>query len=165
MGRLPRPTAIKALEGTTRPDRANPAEPTPPTIELGSEPPTWLSDEVARRYWTDLVDLLGGPAGIAAVTDATALAILAQAFGAWRRWSDWLANPRHGPTYRTKTATGSWMYRPRPEVAYLDAAETRLVSMLREFGMTPSTRARIHALQTGAQADPAEEFLSGRRGA
>lgn len=126
-------------------------------LEVGRRPPTWLHDKVARAYWSDLVAMLGA-ARIIAVTDTTALAILAQAFGSWRHWTDWLE--KHDATYETETEAGSTMYRARPEVAYQKAAEDRLVVMLREFGMTPSARTRIAALEPVAM-DPAAEFLDG----
>lgn len=160
-GRRPTPTALKVLAGTARPDRMNPAEPKPPELQVGARPPAWLKDKRARRYWRDLVEVLGR-ARIIAVTDTTALAILAQAFGAWRHWSDFLEV--HGTTYETATENGSVMYRARPEVAYHKGAEDRLVTMLREFGMTPAARSRVAALDPG-HVDPAEAFISVMGGA
>lgn len=161
-GPPPKPTALKALEGTLRPDRVNPREPRPAEVMPGAEPPHWLADPAAREYWTELVDLLT-PARIVGVTDMTALAVLASAFGSWRHWQEWLR--RHRPTYRVKSSHGGgYTFRARPETQYLKEAESRLVELLREFGMTPASRTRIAALPS-QMTDPAEEFLSGRRGA
>jgi len=171
-GRPPKPTALHALKGTSRPDRANPAEPAPPIVEVGTQPPTWLHDRRARAYWRELVPVLSR-ARMLALTDTTALVILAKAFGRWRYYDDFLE--KHGETYESKAApaaatdgkvapaTGG-MLRPRPEVAMRDKAEDRLVFLLGKFGMTPSDRTRVAALPE-LVGDPSEEFLRGRRGA
>jgi P27 family predicted phage terminase small subunit len=151
----PKPTPLKRLEGTWRPDRANPAEPEPPKLLVGSRPPRWLRDKLARRYWRELVETLA-PIGILAVTDQTALALLAHTFGEWRRWAE-ACERIDEPTY------GDQVVRLRPEFGLRDEAEKRLLVLLREFGLTPSSRTRIRALGAPASTDPAEEFLRGRR--
>jgi P27 family predicted phage terminase small subunit len=173
MARPPKPTALKRIEGTARPDRANPEEPTPPAIEVGTEPPTWLRDRRARAYWRELVPVLSD-ARMLAMTDTTALVILAKAYGRWRAYEDFLEE--HGETYDSKAATAkkpegekpaapaSQMLRPRPEVAMRDKAEDRLVLLLGKFGMTPSDRTRVAALPR-LVGDPSEDFLRGRRSA
>lgn len=173
MGRNPKPTALHSLESTARPDRANPAEPRPPLIEVGTEPPTWLKERRARQYWRELVPILSR-ARMLAMTDTTALVILAKAYGRWRSFEDFLEE--NGETYETGRParkaqddgeilqTASPMLRPRPEVAMRDKAEDRLVFLLGKFGMTPSDRTRVSALPE-LVGDPSEDFLRGRRGA
>lgn len=171
-GRPPKPSALKVLEGTDRPDRANPDEPRPPIVTVGERPPTWMRDRHARAYWRELVPILSG-ARMLALTDTTALAILAKAYGRWRHYEDFIE--RNGETYDSKapaktpdgaavTAAPIGMLRPRPEVAMRDKAEDRLVRLLIEFGMTPSARTRVSALPE-LVGDPTEDFLRGRRGA
>lgn len=181
-GRPPKPTALKALEGTARPDRANPDEPAPPLLEVGAQPPAWLRDRRARAYWRELVPILSD-ARMLAMTDTTALVILAKAYGRWRAYEDFLE--ANGETYDSKSApargtavapdeeagpavppvaSSTQMLRPRPEVAMRDKAEDRLVLLLGKFGMTPSDRTRVAALPR-LVGDPTEEFLGGRRSA
>ncbi len=174
-GRNPLPTSIHELRGTTRADRTNPAEPRPPMIEVGERPPTWLRDRHARAYWRELVPVLSR-ARMLALTDTTALVILAKAYGRWRHYEDFLE--REGETYDSKAGVtpapdgiekparraSPSMLRPRPEVAMRDKAEDRLVFLLGKFGMTPSDRTKVAALPEFV-GDPTEEFLSGRRGA
>lgn len=168
-GRPPKPSGLKVLEGTDRADRINPAEPRPPLIEVGTRPPAWLRNKLARAYWRELVPILSR-ARILALTDTTALVILAKAYGRWRSYEDFLeANGETYETGRASTAkegeaveaTGK-LLRPRPEVAMRDKAEDRLVLLLGKFGMTPSDRTRISALPE-LVGDPAEEFLRGHR--
>lgn len=170
-GRPPLPTAIKQLQGTERPSRVNDLEPEPPVVEVGTQPPDWLIGTEARAYWAELVELLT-PARILAVTDLTALAMLATAFGRWRHWSRWLEE--HSPVYRTKAGTTpkaepgkraprpSYMYRARPEAGFAKEAEDRLLQLLVQFGMTPSARSRIGVLPKIVD-DPTETFLDGPR--
>lgn len=176
-GRNPVPTALKALKGTDRPDRVNANEPTPPAIEVGAAPPAWLKDRRARAYWRELVPILSD-ARMLAMTDTTALVILAKAYGRWRAYEDFLEE--HGETYDSKAAaiahveaaaasaeakpvrSSAQMLRPRPEVAMRDKAEDRLVFLLGKFGMTPSDRTRVSALPR-LVGDPTEEFLRARR--
>jgi P27 family predicted phage terminase small subunit len=173
MGRNPKPTALHALEGTRRADRENPDEPRPPIVEVGEEPPSWLRDRRARAYWRELVPILSR-ARMLALTDTTALVILAKAYGRWRAYDEFI--DKHGETYDTGRParkaqadgevlqTASPMLRPRPEVAMRDKAEDRLVFLLGKFGMTPSDRTKVAALPEFV-GDPSEEFLRGRRGA
>jgi P27 family predicted phage terminase small subunit len=166
----PTPSAVKKLIGTERPDRANPDEPKPPLVEIGAQPPSWMTDKLARAYWRELVPILSG-ARMLALTDTTALAILAKAYGRWRSLEDFL--DKNGETYDSKAKVGkpakdeaiapaTQMLRPRPEVAMRDKAEDRLVFLLGKFGMTPSDRTRVAALPQ-LVGDPSEEFLRGRR--
>jgi P27 family predicted phage terminase small subunit len=168
-GRPPKPSGMKVLEGTNRADRTNPNEPRPPLIEVGERPPAWLRNRLARAYWRELVPILSR-ARILALTDTTALVLLAKAYGRWRSYEDFLE--ANGETYETGrpitskegdvvAATGK-ILRPRPEVAMRDKAEDRLVRLLIEFGMTPSARVRVSALPE-LVGDPAEEFLRGSR--
>lgn len=173
-GRPPTPTALKVLRGTDRPDRTNPEEPTPPALEVGAAPPAWLRDRRARAYWRELVPILSD-ARMLAMTDTTALVILAKAYGRWRDYEDFLE--ANGETYDSKpgavaatkdepsatpTRPRPSMLRPRPEVAMRDKAEDRLVLLLGKFGMTPSDRTRVAALPR-LVGDPTEDFLRGRR--
>jgi P27 family predicted phage terminase small subunit len=166
---LPKPTALKRLQGTDRADRANPNEPTPPLVEVGTLPPVWIRDRHARAYWRELVPILTA-ARMLALTDTTALAILAKAYGRWRHYEDFIE--RNGETYDSKASlavpaegekkpAGPTMLRPRPEVAMRDKAEDRLVYLLAKFGMTPSDRTHVSALPQ-LVGDPSEEFLRGR---
>jgi P27 family predicted phage terminase small subunit len=169
-GRAPLPTALKALQGTLRPDRVNPHEPKPAALgeEVGRKPPNWIHDLAARRYWRELVPILQA-ANMLAVTDTTALSVLAVAYGRWRKYEDFLQ--KHGETYEAAGQAGALgvlgpaiLQRPRPEVHMRDKAEDRLLTLLREFGLTPSSRSRVSALPSKTK-DEMEELLSGRSSA
>lgn len=80
MSNLPKPTALKMLQGTDRKDRANPAEPQPSVLVPGTRPPSWLKGQRRRRAWVDLVELLTAQR-LLTVMDQAALGVLVDAYG------------------------------------------------------------------------------------
>lgn len=94
-GRRPTPTALKVLTGTARPDRANPAEPKPPLLEIGDRPPAWITGARAKRAWTSLAPLLREQ-GLLTVLDAAALGLMVESFGDYLDARDLLEGKRCG---------------------------------------------------------------------
>jgi phage terminase small subunit len=135
MGRPPVPTAMKLLRGTYRADRANPNEPKP---EVGAHPPPWLPrGGPARVAWNRLArELTATRVLTEADGDALALGCMALA--------DYLA----------ATADPSGWRRA-------DAAWKRYASVLRDFGMTPSSRVRVSAVPAPVRDLLAEWEASG----
>jgi P27 family predicted phage terminase small subunit len=136
-GRPPLPTKVKALRGTLRQHRVNPAEPMP-TPGAPSMPPTLPTS--ARPAWRWLVRLLTSMRIITKV-DGPVLLLAAS------RVTDYLELTRdlevNGRTYATTTTTGSTMHRQRPEVALRDAAWRDAMAALVQLGLTPSSRSRV----------------------
>jgi len=90
MSNLPKPTALKMLQGTARRDRANPAEPQPASLIPGTKPPSWLRGQRRRRAWVELVQLLTAQR-LLTVMDQAALGILVDAYGDYLEASDLIA--------------------------------------------------------------------------
>jgi len=86
---------------------------------------------------------VGDNLGVVAEIDTFALQMFSDA------WEDYIAARevirRDGPTYATTTNTGDTMWRPRPELAMMNNAWDRLKKIIPEFGLTPSSRAKIDA--------------------
>ena len=150
-----KPTALKVLNGSAahHPERRNRAEPEPPLVEVGAQPPAWLTDKRARAYWPDAVALLTAQR-ILAVTDTTALGLLCVALADYVEAAAIVA--KKGLTYATKTATGSEMVRANPAVAIRDDAWRRLRAILADFGATPASRPRVAALPLPADERESE---------
>src|SRR5919107_1437982 len=75
MGNPRKPTALKELQGTFRPDRANPAEPRPDrSVPF---PPERLSDQ-AKAAWRELAEIADG-LGVLTEGDPVALEAMAGA--------------------------------------------------------------------------------------
>jgi phage terminase small subunit len=126
----PKPSALKVLQGTDRPDRANPAEPKPrrtaPTC------PMWLEKE-ARREWRKLAPELVR-IGLLTAVDGPAFAAFCQTFA----------------RYQQAELAG--------DLAKIRVYLPLLRPLLTEFGLTPAARARL-AVTPAAPSDPMEALL------
>ena len=128
-----KPTSMKLLEGTYRRDRANPAEPKP---EVGAEPPPWLpADGPARDAWNRLAPVLTSMR-VLTEADGDALAVGCVAL------ADYLAASADPIGWRR--ASDAWK---------------RYVAVLVQFGMTPSSRARVAAVPV-VEHNPFDEWMA-----
>ena len=152
-GRKRTPANLRMLRGNPG-KRPEPKQETQPKGTLPN-PPAHLSAEAKREWWRmgrRLVRL-----GLMTEIDKAALAAYCQA---WARWAD--AEKKledDGPV--TETASGF----PTQSV-YLQIANRAMEQMLKclvEFGMTPSSRSRVHAPAGAAEKDEIEEWKSGRK--
>ncbi|MFV3129270.1 P27 family phage terminase small subunit [Niveispirillum sp. KHB5.9] len=153
-GRPRKPTHLKVVAGTDRPDRRNGNEPTP--ARERPSPPADLSVKAAAA-WGELVTILDGM-GVMTCADVFALAALAETVADLRRLRDALArdvvlDPGGGtepviiakggePTYVVCGRSGAQV-KHRPEVAMIADADRRLQGWLARFGLTPSDRSRV----------------------
>ena len=111
-----KPTRLKVLQGTDRPDRTNPNEPTyEPTS--GLEAPDWLNGVEAIRVWDELIALLEG-SRVMTSADRLALATLCN---------------------MQADVIDAWKGRSKPT-----AAETTQLRLYYEtFGLTPASRSKV----------------------
>ena len=149
-GRPAKPTSLKVLHGTDRPDRVNKDEPKPPSD--GVKPPAWVKGK-ARTNWKKVSPILQ-QMGVLTVADETALGLLVDALAEYVEAQDTLRS--EGRTYKTYTEAGSPMWRPRPEVAMAQDAWRRVNAMLGQFGMTPASRTK---LSSGNSKDETDSIL------
>ena len=151
-GRRPLPTELKVLQGTQRADRMNRNEPKP-RVAI-PQCPSHLSGE-AKREWRrmarDLAQL-----GLLSRIDRGALALYCQAWGRWVEAEE--ALKRHGTM--VKSPNGFPMQSPYLAVA--NKAMEQMRAMLTEFGMSPSSRTRVHGTAViDTEPDPFEKYLFG----
>jgi P27 family predicted phage terminase small subunit len=155
-GRPPLPTKLKALRGTLRRHRVNPAEPMPTP---GAPSVPRMLPASARPAWRWLVRLLTSMRIITKV-DGPVLLLAAC------RLTDWQELTRdlevNGRTYSTTTTTGSTMLRQRPEVALRDSAWRDAMAALVRLGLTPSSRSRVSKVANPDTPEgELEAFLTG----
>jgi len=165
-GRLPKPTKLRLLEGKRghRPVRKN--EPTyPPTIPVR---PKKLSRE-ARAVWDELVSEMAAARVLAAV-DKNALwglsedeALLKQAYSGLlngismlKREAAKAGKPLSAGPFFSLISTKSG----RLAMATLRDLRSAVMIQRREFGLTPSSRARI-SISAGDSVDALEAKLCG----
>lgn len=137
VGRKPKPTAIKRLTGNPG-GRPLPKDEAHPEVCI-PDCPDWLTVE-AKEEWARITVQLE-QLGLLTKMDLAALAAYCQAFGRWRNAEEQLAK---AGTYIHKTAKGGWQTLPWLWVS--NKEREFMHKFLVEFGMTPSSRARAHAI-------------------
>jgi P27 family predicted phage terminase small subunit len=154
-----KPTSLKIIEGTYRPDRSSPNEPELPVERLSA--PDHLTAE-ATKYWPRLVDQLFNM-NVLTSADAEALSSLCEALADASRARTSLSCPVLDACGRQICAGGSLVYiteskndtmvRARAEVAMIVDADRRVAMWLSRFGLTPADRGRVSASAT-QELDP-----------
>lgn len=152
-GRKPTPTALRLLRGNPRKRPVNAHEPKPAPM-IGRRAPAWLDDE-AKKEWRRVAPMLGR-LGVLTETDADALAAYCEAFTTWKQATARLR--QFGMVVKRSTDAGDLpVISPYVKIAHHAMGQMR--AFLVEFGMTPSSRARIH---TAAPADVPESKWGSR---
>ncbi len=95
--------------------------------------------------------------GVLADGDLTALGLLCETLVEWIEARDTVA--RDGATYSAVTEAGATTFRAHPAVAQRADAARRLQSLLSEFGLTPSARAKVQALPDPPGDDATREYF------
>lgn len=134
-GRPRKPTYLKVLHGTYRPDRAPKNEPQPEPSTPSC--PKWLHPE-AKREWRRIVPHLE-KLGLLTQVDRAALAAYCQLYARW--WEAERAIRQYGMTQTTETGYVA----QRPEVGIANTALKQMRAYLSEFGLSPASRSRIDA--------------------
>jgi P27 family predicted phage terminase small subunit len=149
-GRKRKPTALKLLQGNPgkRPIRQD--EPKPEVCV--PDPPDHLSN-VAKEHWKLIGEQLA-EVGILTRIDSDALALYCEAYARWVHANQQLQ--QFGPL--VKAPSGYPMQ--SPFLAIANKAFDQLRAMLTEFGMTPSSRTKVHAAKPD-EDDAMERFLRG----
>jgi len=147
-GRRPKPTALKKLGGNPGHRRLNQEEPAP---AAESPPCPSFIQGAAREHWAEVAPELEAM-GVLARIDGPMLAAYCEAFAQWRKATDGLARLGDIIKYPNGTAALS---------PYFGVQKRALGIMLRlatEFGMTPSSRSRLHVERPAAE-NPLQEFM------
>jgi P27 family predicted phage terminase small subunit len=138
------PTEIKRQRGTLRNDRTNPSEPQSP---LKIPPvPTWLSEE-GQKSFIELSILLHDMS-VLTQADELSLTLLCDAYGDYKQAKEVIN--KLGPTQDVTSREGHNKSIQRPEVLIANQAFTRVFQLLKEFGLTPSSRAKVNAIENQA---------------
>lgn len=148
-GRKPKPTAMKKLAGNPGKRPLNENEPQPPVPDRIPYVPRHLNDE-GKREWRRIVNVLL-EMGLYTVVDRAALAMYCQAWGRWVEAERKLDKERE---VLTSKATGNMYQNPWLHVA--NKAWEQMRKILAEFGLTPSSRARLSVSGGGKEPSLAE---------
>jgi P27 family predicted phage terminase small subunit len=132
-GRLPKPSALKQMQGTDRADRRNGNEPEPDRL-LDLEPPTHLAADSAA-VWRQVAPILSRT-GVLTVADTIALEMLCDAVADYRK-----TRRERGDTFVRPSAKGSEMLN-QLHVA-MAMSSKRAEAFMARFGMDPVSRSRV----------------------
>ena len=152
-GVRPLPTKLKVVRGTLRKGRAKGHEPALP-VEI-PRCPAHLGAEAKREWKRISVDLAGY--GLLTRIDRAALALYCEA------WGRWVEAERALRTYGVMINAPSGFPMQSPYLAIANKAMEQIRALLTEFGMSPSSRTRVHATPAAAEDNPLERLLR-RRG-
>lgn len=150
-GRKPKPTKLKLVAGKPGHRPINENEPDPATAVPAC--PEHLSDD-ARAEWERIAPELE-ELGLLSEIDRAALAAYCQA---WGRWVDAERNLRQFGVI-VKSPSGYPIQSPFLAIANKALAQMR--DFLTEFGMTPSSRARVSVRHRGPDSDIEDWFSHG----
>lgn len=157
-GRKPKPTKLRIIEGNRehRPIPKNEPSPDPsiPTC------PSWLRAN-AKSEWKRICILLHNM-GLLTQVDRAALAGYCQSYAKWQEAEEFIS--KHGMTYQfpKKDETGkivSMYIAPFPQVSIARSCLEQIRGFCAEFGLTPSSRARM-TLPSEKQSDSFDELLN-----
>lgn len=143
-GPPPTPTAIKLVRGITRKDRLNANEPKPEVAMPFC--PAYL-DADARTEWDRLAPILVRMK-VLTEADYIALASLCQTYSTMVKAQEQLN--KSGILFKTP----SGYVQQSPLIGIVNTCTEKIVALCREFGLTPSARARVQTnQQEAAEAD------------
>jgi P27 family predicted phage terminase small subunit len=150
-GPPPQPTRLKLLKGNPGKRPLNGREPQPPCNTPSC--PRWLGPE-AKKAWRRTVSLLRA-ARILTQMDGDALTAYCQTYARWQAAEQFLA--QHGEVYPVRDERGNVRCMAQfPQVSIARNLIQVLRSYQQEFGLTPSSRTRVHA-SPFTEADAAED--------
>lgn len=136
-GSKPKPTRLKILAGNPGKRKLRSDEPSP-TAGV-PDPPATLHPDI-KAQWDKVGALLNGM-GVLTKADGSALLLLARAAADFLTYSD--AAPPGSDVLMSDEGNAYW----NMAAAARDKAESRLLRMLVEFGLTPSSRTRVAAIK------------------
>jgi len=151
------PTEIKKQRGTLRKDRLNPNEPVLPSVLPPI--PSWLSED-GQKAFSELSTLLHDMS-VLTQADQIALTLLCDAYSEYKKAKE-IVN-KLGATIDIISREGNSKPTIRPEVQIANQSFVRIFQLLKEFGLTPSSRAKVNAMeQVGTTPDvKIENFFHG----
>ena len=139
------PTELKKQRGTLRKDRMNENEPKLPSVIPPI--PTWLSED-GQKAFSELSNLLHDMS-VLTQADELALTLLCDAYSEYKRAKE-VVNEL-GATMEVTSREGNSKSVIRPEVQIANQSFVRVFQLLKEFGLTPSSRAKVNSIEKQSQ--------------
>jgi P27 family predicted phage terminase small subunit len=164
-GRPNKPTSLKVLQGTNRPDRTK-NEPKPTKSTGVPEPPKHL-DNIAKAEWTRLAKELWR-LGLLTIADTAVFEAYCLSYGRLVAAQKALKKAK-SLTYEYENKAGAKNIIVRPEINIIQKETIVIKALASEFGLSPSARARMEVPDFGGggspapPSDPFEDFLDAKK--
>ena len=137
-------TELKKQRRTLRKDRLNENEPKLPSVIPPI--PTWLSED-GQKAFSELSNLLHDMS-VLTQADELALTLLCDAYSEYKKAKE-VVNEL-GATMEVTSREGNSKSVIRPEVQIANQSFVRVFQLLNEFGLTPSSRAKVNAIENAS---------------
>lgn len=157
-GRPRKPTQLKALQGTLQKCRENKNEPTP---ELGLPPcPARFKGRAEEAFWFEYGDTLSDM-GVMTIADSHALELLCEvrADHDAARNLIWYPDIMNGGKFYKPGMDDDGKLKISPYVSIIQEKAQLLLKLLGQFGLTPSSRANVSAVEKTKQQNPFSKFV------
>lgn len=160
-----KPTELKLLTGTYRPDRDNKNTPKPEISGEVPAPPSYF-DNTAKKEWKRLAPILH-KLGLLTVADYAMFEAYCLSYGRMVQAQKDLKKAK-AMTYEYINKAGAKNIVPRPEIAMIQKESIIIKTLCAEFGLTPSARTRMEVPDFGGggpakETDEFEDFLNAKK--
>lgn len=152
-----KPTALKILEGNPGKRAINHREPKP--VIGVPDCPAWVS-EAGRRHWPALVGLISDM-GVMTIADGSAAALLCNALGEYLDACERVDElgvlvEEHKYDKDGNEVASNW--KPNPAAVIRSDSWRRVYLMMQQFGLTPSSRSKLHVEKPAEVDEFTKEF-------
>lgn len=155
-GKQTKPTALKLVTGNAGRRPINKDEPKP--VHGIPDCPSYIPN-VAKALWRELAPLLFNM-GVLTEADRRALEMVCATYAEYRKADDDVK--KNGITYSTTSMSGDVIIKANPAVNMRSDAAKRYLVLIKEFGLTPSSRAGVK-VEKKDNSDPLQDFLNRNR--
>ena len=155
-GRPKVPTAMKKLTGTYRSDR-HATEPELP-VSLPDRP-SWVDEDPLAAQLFDQVTKYMLTMQVSSSVDGLALSMLADQVAMYLRLRRIVL--KEGELITAVNSSGNTVVKPHPALNPLNQAFANCQRLLREYGLTASSRANLNAADETVSINTFEDFLNG----
>jgi P27 family predicted phage terminase small subunit len=155
-GQKPKPTHLKLVLGNPGKRRLSKNEPKP-DLQIPPVPDDLCEDALLEwgRVSVELFKL-----GLLAGVDRAALAAYCAAWGRWVKAERALREQDHLPYGGLVHITDKGNYIQNPLIGISNKAANDIVRFAEQFGMTPSSRARVNGSGDQKESDPAGKYFT-----
>lgn len=161
-GPLPKPTALKQLEGNPGHRPLPTDEPTPPVMSRVPEPPDWM-EPIAQRAWRVVAGELAG-VNLLHQLDLTTLELFAITYAHWRTMIKAIGETGHTKTFCDEHGNEKYS-QATPEATQATKYAEQLNKLCRVLGIGPAHRVGLHVgTETRSTGNPILDLLGGSSG-